>query len=172
MGDRFNLRRECFGAEPEEFRPSLGAMTHVGVYRMLYFSLRNVLKQEEGHERADALFREAGYLAGQTFYEQFCATVTDISSLVRVIENRFKELGIGIFRMEDVCEDSLCFTLTVEEDLDCSGLEEKGGVFCVYSEGWFRGIFESFTDRPFSVKEIDCWGTGAKICRFRGHATK
>jgi predicted hydrocarbon binding protein len=56
--------------------------------------------------------------------------------------------------------------MTVSEDLDCSGLPELGYGVCVYDEGFISGILESFTGRPFDVKEIDCWCTNERTCRF------
>jgi predicted hydrocarbon binding protein len=56
--------------------------------------------------------------------------------------------------------------LTVSEDLDCSGLSPSGRTICAFDEGLIAGIFERYAGRGFDVKEIDCWSTGAKTCRF------
>ena len=66
--------------------------------------------------------------------------------------------------------DSLRFTLTVSEDLDCSGLPVTGETVCVYDEGFIAGILEAYTNRPFEVREIDCWSTGDRTCRFSADA--
>jgi len=58
------------------------------------------------------------------------------------------------------------FILTVDEDLDCSGLPLMDEVVCTYDEGFIAGIFESYTGKRFEVKEIDCWCTGERTCRF------
>ena len=62
--------------------------------------------------------------------------------------------------------DKLEFTLTVAEDLDCSGLPDLGHVVCTYDEGFISGLFKSFTGKSFEAKEVDCWCTGDRTCRF------
>ena len=56
--------------------------------------------------------------------------------------------------------------ITVSEDLDCSGLPELDYEICVYDEGFIAALLESFSGKPFKVKEVDCWGSGARVCRF------
>ena len=80
------------------------------------------------------------------------------------------ELGIGIFRVESIDLDTLSFTLNVEEDLDCSGLPDSNDQICVYDEGFIQGILESYTGTKFKDREIDCWCTGARTCRFNANA--
>jgi len=58
------------------------------------------------------------------------------------------------------------FTLTVAEDLDCSGLPVIGHAVCEYDEGFIAGILGCYTGRPFTAREIDCWATGERTCRF------
>jgi predicted hydrocarbon binding protein len=85
-----------------------------------------------------------------------------ISQLQRVL----KEQAIGILRIEKVDMESMKFTLTVAEDLDCSGLPSVGEVVCQYDEGFIAGILEAYTGKSFYAKEIDCWASGGRICRF------
>lgn len=63
--------------------------------------------------------------------------------------------------------ENMVIQLTVDEDLDCSGLPDTGDQICVYDEGLIQGILESFTKRPFQVRETDCWCTGERTCRFQ-----
>lgn len=37
---------------------------------------------------------------------------------------------------------------------------------CTYDEGFISSLLESFTGMLFQVKEIDCWCTGDRTCRF------
>jgi len=39
-------------------------------------------------------------------------------------------------------------------------------VWKVYDEGFIAGLLESFAGAPFKVKEVDCWCTGDRTCRF------
>jgi len=154
------------GADMKLARPSLGPSTRVEVYRLFQFTLRDVLEQHYGAETADNLFREAGVMAGKAFFDQFLNNAKDASSLVTTIQDAFNTLGMGIFRVETAAEDNSHFVFTVEEDLDCSGLPDTADVVCVYDEGFIQGVLESFSGKGFNVKEIDCWCTGARTCRF------
>jgi len=62
--------------------------------------------------------------------------------------------------------DAMRFTLTVAEDLDCSGLPMIDETICTYDEGFINGIFFEYTGENFDVKEIDCWCSGDRVCRF------
>jgi predicted hydrocarbon binding protein len=77
-----------------------------------------------------------------------------------------REQAIGILRIEKADLDNMIFTLTVEEDLDCSGLPLTDEVVCQYDEGFIAGIMETYTGQPFHAKEIDCWASGDRVCRF------
>jgi predicted hydrocarbon binding protein len=56
--------------------------------------------------------------------------------------------------------------LTVAEDLDCSGLPCTNEVVCQYDEGFIAGVLEAYTGQAFNAKEIDCWASGDRVCRF------
>lgn len=81
-------------------------------------------------------------------------------------------MGIGILRVEKANIEEGSFILTVSEDLDCSGLPELGYEICTYDEGFITGLLESFTSRKFKVKEVDCWCTGDRTCRFTAEMIK
>lgn len=154
------------GCDMDNARPSLGPTTRVEVYRLFQFCLRDILEQNYGTEKADELFRDAGVLAGKNFYDQFLSSATDANSLVNLVRDTFSALGIGIFRVEAVDADGIDFRFTVDEDLDCSGMPDTSDVVCVYDEGFIQGILEKFTGKKFQVREVDCWCTGSRTCRF------
>ena len=154
------------GADINIARPDLGPNTHIEVYRLFQFTLRDVLEQHYGADMADELLREAGVLAGRHFFRQYCADAKDLNALIKRVTEEFKRLGIGIFRMEKSDPAKLDFIFTVCEDLDCSGMPDTSEVICVYDEGFIRGILEEFTGEGFSVREVDCWCTGDRSCRF------
>lgn len=152
-----------------EARPSLGCTTSLEVYRLFQFSLRDILEQRYGTEAADDLYREAGVLAGRAFYEKYCSEAKDVDDLARIIQERFRELSIGIVRFENVDLEKMEIRLTVDEDLDCSGLPDTSEQICVYDEGLIKGILEGFTGKTFDVREIDCWCSGERTCRFQAN---
>jgi predicted hydrocarbon binding protein len=68
--------------------------------------------------------------------------------------------------MEEVDETASRIVMTVSEDLDCSGLPDLGYEACTYDEGFLEALLEGFTDKKYKVKEVDCWCTGDRTCRF------
>jgi uncharacterized protein len=153
-------------------RPNLGHFTRIEIYRLMQFTFRDVMEQHFGSDRTDQLFYQAGKLAGMEFYRHYFLQIKDFNEFVKSLQSTLKEMGVGILRVEkaDVKEGS--FVLTVSEDLDCSGLPELHYETCKYDEGFISGLLESFTGHHFKVKEVDCWCTGDRTCRFAAELSK
>jgi predicted hydrocarbon binding protein len=90
----------------------------------------------------------------------------NLNDFVRQLQEVLKELGIGILRVELADMEKGELTLTVSEDLDCSGLPELDYEICSYDEGFISALLESYSGKKFIVKEVDCWCTGDRTCRF------
>ena len=150
----------------KEGRPNLGPMTHVAVYRLMQYTLRDVLIRELGVERADRVFYEAGKQAGLAFYENILTQKKDLTEFFADIQRSMKELNIGIFRVESADSEKGSFVVTVDEDLDCSGIPFCSEQICTYDEGFIAGLLLAYTGKDYAVKEVDCWGSGARTCRF------
>jgi predicted hydrocarbon binding protein len=150
-----------------EGRPNLGHMMRIEVYRLMQYCFRDILEDRYGNEEADSITYQAGYLAGFHFYKQLIVEIDSIGDLAKKLQTVLKELGIGILRVEEHDEESGKIVLTVSEDLDCSGLPELSYEVCTYDEGFIAAILESALGKKFDVKEIDCWCTGDRTCRFR-----
>ena len=155
-----------FIGDVTEGRPNLGNAAPIEVYRLLQYTMRDVLEEAYGTEQADRLLFSAGQLAGTKFCEKFIAKTENLSSFLDQVQQMLLDLKIGILRVESADLESRYFTLTVAEDLDCSGLPDMGHSVCTYDEGFIAGIFGYYTGREFDVKEIDCWCTGGRTCRF------
>jgi predicted hydrocarbon binding protein len=147
-------------------RPNLGNTTRIEVYRLFQYTLRDILEETYGTEAADRLLYRAGQLAGTKFCEKFVGKHDDLSSFVSKVEQALIDLNIGILRIEQADVESAHFVLTVSEDLDCSGLPDIEHAVCTYDEGFIAGLFHTQTGKNFEVKEIDCWCTGDRTCRF------
>ena len=147
-------------------RPNLGPLVRVEVYRLLKFTLRDTIEKNFGPEKTDEIFYGAGKTAGAVFYDQFFSGVKDFNELADSIQNVFRELKIGVFRFEESDMEEGTFMMSVGEDADCSGLPELDYETCVYDEGFIAAILEKFTGKPATAKEIDCWTTGGRTCRF------
>jgi len=149
-----------------EGRPNLGNTTRVEVYRLMQFTFRDVLERRYGTEKADELFYEAGQIAGEEFFAQLLTGTKSFGDFVRTLQNRLIEYGIGVLRVEEADSDAKALVLTVGEDLDCSGLPELDYEVCKYDEGFISGIMQAYTGNTYQVKEVDCWCTGDRTCRF------
>jgi predicted hydrocarbon binding protein len=147
-------------------RPNLGPNTRLEVYRLMQFTFRDVIEQHLGTEKTDQIFYEAGKLAGTEFYRKIFSNIKDFNAFIKSLQETLRDMGIGILRVEEADMEKGVFVLTVSEDLDCSGLPELGYEICTYDEGFISGLLESFTGSAFKVKEVDCWCTGDRTCRF------
>ncbi len=147
-------------------RPNMGPQMRLEVYRLMQFCFRDVMERQLGSERTDAIFRDAGRLAGEQFYQNVVGEVSRFEDFIDALQKVFIDMGIGVLRIEEADVAAGRFVLTVSEDLDCSGLPELNYEICTYDEGFIAGLMESFTGRRFVVREVDCWCTGGRTCRF------
>ncbi|MDR1884699.1 MAG: 4-vinyl reductase [Synergistaceae bacterium] len=147
-------------------RPNLGFNVRVEVYRLMQYTFRDVIERKYGTEEADEIFFSAGRIAGTEFYRKYIGEQKDLGDFVRTLQGQLRENGIGILRVEKTSDDLGKLILSVEEDLDCSGLPELDFEVCKYDEGFLAGVMESYTGAPYNVREIDCWCTGDRTCRF------
>ena len=127
-------------------RPNLGKTARLEIYRLFQYT--------------------AGFLAGTEFCKRYVGECASFSDFVAKVQAALEEMNVGILHVERADMDKLEFTLTVAEDLDCSGLPDLGHVVCTYDEGFISGLFKSFTGKSFEAKEVDCWCTGDRTCRF------
>ncbi len=147
-------------------RPNLGSTMDVVVYRLMQYTLRDVLITEFDCNTADRIYYKAGELAGKEFCKKMIAKEDDVVGFFREAQKLLSALKIGILRVEESDPTAMNFTLTVAEDLDCSGLPVSDETICTYDEGFIQGMLSEYTGRNFEVKEIDCWCSGDRVCRF------
>jgi uncharacterized protein len=139
---------------------------HVSVYRLMQYTLRDVLIREFGVEKADQAFFEAGKEAGKAFCDNILTEKKDLNGLFAELQHTMKELGIGIFRVESADPENNSYVVTIAEDLDCSGIPVCSEEICIYDEGFIAGLLLAYSGKDFHVKEVDCWGSGGRVCRF------
>ena len=147
-------------------RPNLGRSADVAVYRLMQFTMRDVLIKEFDVETADRIFYEAGENAGRAFAQNVVGKRDDLNDFIAELREQLKALGVGILRIEKVDTEHMAFTLTVAEDLDCSGLPVCSETICTYDEGFISGLLGEQTGQKFAAKEVDCWCSGDRVCRF------
>jgi len=148
-------------------RPNLGPLTSVAVYRLMQYTMRDVLITKFGVRQADEIMYEAGRVAGTEFCRNVLNAGLDFDSFIADLREKLIRLNVGVLWVEKADLEKMEFVLTVSEDLDCSGLPVSDESICTYDEGFIAGILNTYTGKEFDVKEVDCWATGERICRFR-----
>jgi predicted hydrocarbon binding protein len=155
----------------KEGRGDLGEEMPVLVYRLMQYTMLDVLTKAYGAEQANEYFRAAGFLAGSEFARNVLDLEVDFNSFVENLKDSLATLKIGILRMEAFDAETGNIVLTVAQDLDCSGLPVTNENVCNYDEGFIAGILEAYTGKKYIVREVDCWANGDRVCRFNGIAT-
>lgn len=163
--DKYGFRWEDLG-NIGEGRSNLGPNAPVWAYRLLQYTFRDVLITRIGVEKANEIVVEAGKIAGMQFCRNMLKPGLGFDEFISNLQQTLQEHKIGILRIEKADLENMCFTLSVAEDLDCSGLPFTDEVVCQYDEGFIAGILEGYTGKPFHAKEIDCWASGDRVCRF------
>lgn len=155
-------------SDVHDIEAKMGDRINLIPYRMLQYTVRDAAEQCLGTEACDQLFYEAGEIAGQLFFKCFLEEFKglQLQEFVAALQRILRELGVGVLRIEKADADDGHFVLTVSEDLDCSGLPDLGIEVCNYDEGFIAGIFHQYMGVPFKVKEVDCWCSGDRTCRF------
>ncbi len=150
-------------------RVNLGPEMPVLVYRLMQYGLHDHLAEVCSPEFAKEALRGAGERAGKAMCQHVLDTKLPFGEFVASLQKTLKELQIGILRIEESDLENGRFVMTVAEDLDCSGLPVLDETVCYYDEGFIAGILEAYTGKPFHVREVDCWATGDRVCRFRAN---
>ncbi len=83
-----------------EGRPNLGLMTEVSVYRLMQFTLRDVLIKDYGVEAAARIFFEAGKSAGKHFCENVIPKGLTFNEFIAALQDALQRLKVGILRVE------------------------------------------------------------------------
>lgn len=169
FADKKPLRFEEYLKYDENSRGNLGEELPVLVYRMLEYSLKDELVQRFGKETQVEIFRSAGRTAGEYFTKHMLDMDQPMDAFANQLQNKMKELKIGVLRIEDVDKESGRIILTVAEDADCSGLPVLGETVCNYDEGFIAGVLSTYSGKMYTAVEVDCWATGDRVCRFHAN---
>lgn len=150
----------------EEGRKKLGSSMPVALYRLMQYTINDVLVSRYGAKECADMMREAGYLAGHAFAKNILNLRAEFDAFASELQEVLKKFLIGILRIEKINPSYSDITLTISEDLDCSGLPVTDETTCIYDEGFITGIFKAYTGNFYVVREIDCWSSGDRVCRF------
>jgi len=146
----------------------MGEEMPVLVYRLMQYTMLDVLTKAHGRDQANEYFRQAGFLAGMEFSKNTLDLKVDFNTFLANLQNILQTMKIGILRMESFDSATGNIVLTVAQDLDCSGLPVTNETVCNYDEGFIAGILEAYTGKKYTVREVDCWANGDRVCRFNG----
>ena len=152
----------------KEGRGDMGEEMPVLVYRLMQYTMLDVLAKAHGGDQANEYFRQAGFLAGMEFAKNTLDLKADFNAFLANLQDMLQTLKIGILRMEAFDPETGDIVLTVGQDLDCSGLPVTNENVCNYDEGFIAGILEAYTGKRYDVREVDCWSNGDRVCRFSG----
>ena len=156
----------------KEGRGDLGEDMPVLVYRLMQYTMLDVLTKAYGSDKANEYFRDAGFLAGREFARNTLNLTLDFDAFMAELQKVIESLKIGILRIEAFEAETGNIVLTVGQDLDCSGLPITNETVCFYDEGFISGILEAYTGKKYDVREVDCWASGDRVCRFNGTVTE
>lgn len=159
-----------FLGDPANGRPNLGNTTRIEAYRIFHYTMRDILEQIHGTEGCDRIMYRAGELAGKHFCEKFVGRHATFDSFATAAQKALLDMRIGILKVEKADTENASYTITVAEDLDCSGLPDLDKTLCTYDEGFLAGMLFIQTGKEFEVREIDCWCTGDRTCRFEARS--
>ncbi|RPJ17502.1 MAG: 4-vinyl reductase, partial [Desulfobacteraceae bacterium] len=81
-----------------EGRPNLGSTMDVAVYRLMQFTLRDVIIQEFDTATAERIYYKAGELAGRELFKNLIKQKTDFGAFVKELQDLLAALKIGILR--------------------------------------------------------------------------
>jgi predicted hydrocarbon binding protein len=153
----------------DEGRKNLGPNMPVFAYRLFEHSIRTELNNQYGEIKSAEILHNAGKISGLELANSVLNLNLPIDEFLSHICDFLEKNHIGILRIEEFNQSTGYIRLTISEDLDCSGLPVTGETVCSYDEGLLAGILEVYTKKEYQVEEIDCWATGARVCRFEGY---
>jgi hypothetical protein len=164
LDDKKTLTLDDFMKNNAQERDNLGDQIPVTVYRLMEYAIREVLEERFGKEAQESVFREGGFRAGEYFAKNFLDITLSVNEFLAQLGRELEILKIGVLHIEELNQETGRFMMTVAEDADCSGL--LGETVCNYDEGFLSGVLTTYTGKAYKVREIDCWATGNRVCRF------
>ena len=160
-----NFQWENLG-DIKEGRGDLGEDMPVLVYRLMQYTMLDILTKDFGADKANEYFIRAGHLAGEEFSKNVLDLSVDFDTFIANLQKTLLDLKVGILRIEAFDAETGDLVLTVAQDLDCSGLPITNETVCCYDEGFIAGILHTYTGKKYIAKEVDCWANGDRVCRF------
>ena len=115
------------------------------LYQIMQHTIVDVLFDAYGQAESHKLIRTAGFKAGISYAESVLDLSDKLFLFIRHLQKIFKELGIGMLKVEKVSAGA------VEFNLDCSEHLRYGYAVCCYGEGLLSGILETYIKEETSA---------------------
>ncbi len=148
-------------------RSNLGEMMPVMVHRQFEFSVREVLEVRYGERETVEILREAGKVTGEMYAEGYLNLDASFDDFIEDLQLFMLKQSIGELIVEDYNPANGKLTVSIVDDLSCSGVSDTRRTICHYEEGFLAGIMQRYTQIPYTALEVDCWANGAELCRFK-----
>ena len=104
MERRYLFSWELLGGLSEG-RPTLGRYARLEAYRLMQYTMRDVLEERLGTQQAEGLFYQAGQLAGREFFQHMIGETHEGQWLLRRLQQVLREMGLGLLHLEEAAPD-------------------------------------------------------------------
>lgn len=148
-------------------RPTLGQMVSVEAVRLMLLSLKGVLEAYKDTQFAEDIFRQSGRQSGLAFYHRHFDESLEPEQFISKLQRILQSMGIGLINIEYAVDNGAQIVITLDEDLECSGLPITNSEMCHYTSGVISGLLEGYYQQPYRIEELDCWCSGDRTCRFK-----
>jgi hypothetical protein len=142
--------------ENKKFRKKLGDevnITFLRLYKSALLSARVSLD--------DVLF-DQGYELGKRVFSEM-VTGESLEEVLKSLAQLWEELELGTVEILEVNDGA---RIMVKDCYQCMHMPNVGKPLCATDEGIIAGVLEEKLGSRFSVKEVECWGTGKEYCEF------
>lgn len=102
--------------------------------------------------------KEIGKDAGRSIAENFSSQTEE--ELKEEIGEFWRSTGLGKVEISESY-------ITIKDCFDCGDMPEVGHTLCSLDEGMIEGIYEERLGKEVTVREVECFGTGERHCRFK-----
>lgn len=166
-----NIKKYAFDwqliGDIEMGRPTLGQMVSVEAVRLMLLSIKGVLESYQDAQYAEDMIKKSGRQTGLAFYERHFAENLEPEAFIGKLQRLLQCMGIGLINVEYSVNEGAQIVITLDEDVECSGLPITNSEMCHYTSGVISGLLEGYYKSAYQVDELDCWCSGDRTCRFK-----
>lgn len=140
----------------KKFREKLGDEVNISFLRLYKSALLSAKVNLD-----DVLF-DQGYELGKNVFSEMVAGES-LEEVLISLGRLWEELKLGTVEILEVDDKA---RIVVRDCYQCMHMPNVGKPLCATDEGIITGVLEKKLGSRFSVKEVECWGTGKEYCEF------